>query len=202
MTKVEIFNHDGRIHGFSVSGHSGYAEEGSDIVCAAVSAAVTFAECTINDVLGNHANTKVKEEEPRITLTLPAACDDEDAVQAVLTGFLLTVCSLRDNYPEYIEVMEVYQMLKIGFQFFAHKKGGGSTKNGRDSESKRLGVKRADGQFVLAGNILVRQRGTHIHPGVNVGIGSDDTLFALVDGHVKFERKGKDRKQCSVYAEQ
>ena len=72
-------------------------------------------------------------------------------------------------------------MLKIGFQFFAHKKGGGSTKNGRDSESKRLGVKRADGQFVLAGNILVRQRGTHIHPGVNVGIGSDDTLFALVD---------------------
>ena len=84
----------------------------------------------------------------------------------------------------------------------AHKKGMGSTKNGRDSESKRLGVKRADGQAVLAGNILVRQRGTHIHPGVNVGIGSDDTLFALVDGKVKFERKGKDRRQCSVYAEQ
>ena len=73
-------------------------------------------------------------------------------------------------------------MLNIGLQFFAHKKGGGSTKNGRDSESKRLGVKRADGQFVLAGNILVRQRGTHIHPGTNVGIGSDDTLFALTDG--------------------
>ena len=84
----------------------------------------------------------------------------------------------------------------------AHKKGVGSTKNGRDSESKRLGVKRADGQFVLAGNILVRQRGTHIHPGVNVGIGSDDTLFALVDGTVKFERLGKDRRQCSVYEAQ
>ncbi|MBO7184451.1 MAG: 50S ribosomal protein L27, partial [Oscillospiraceae bacterium] len=83
-------------------------------------------------------------------------------------------------------------MLKISIQFFAHHKGGGSTKNGRDSEAKRLGVKRADGQFVLAGNILVRQRGTHIHPGVNVGIGSDDTLFALVDGTVRFERKGKD----------
>ncbi len=82
----------------------------------------------------------------------------------------------------------------------AHKKGMGSTKNGRDSESKRLGVKRADGQFVLAGNILVRQRGTKIHPGNNVGIGSDDTLFALVDGKVKFERKGKDKKQCSVYS--
>ena len=91
-------------------------------------------------------------------------------------------------------------MLRISLQFFAHKKGVGSTKNGRDSESKRLGVKRADGQFVLAGNILVRQRGTHIHPGNNVGRGSDDTLFALIDGKVKFERVGRDRKQVSIYA--
>lgn len=82
----------------------------------------------------------------------------------------------------------------------AHKKGMGSTRNGRDSESKRLGVKRADGQFVLAGNILVRQRGTHIHPCNNVGKGSDDTLFALIDGTVRFERMGKDRKKVSVYA--
>lgn len=89
-------------------------------------------------------------------------------------------------------------MIRIGLQFFAHKKGGGSTKNGRDSNAKRLGVKRADGQFVLAGNILVRQRGTHIHPGVNVGKGSDDTLFALKDGRVKFERMGKDCKQVSI----
>ena len=81
----------------------------------------------------------------------------------------------------------------------AHKKGQGSSHNGRDSESKRLGVKRADGQVVLAGNILVRQRGTNVHPGTNVGIGSDDTLFALVDGKVKFERKGRDKKQVSVY---
>ena len=81
----------------------------------------------------------------------------------------------------------------------AHKKGQGSIKNGRDSESKRLGVKRADGQFVLAGNILVRQRGTNVHPGNNVGKGKDDTLFALVDGTVKFERKGRDKKQVSVY---
>ena len=93
-------------------------------------------------------------------------------------------------------------MLKLNIQLFAHKKGVGSTKNGRDSESKRLGVKRADGQFVLAGNILVRQRGTHIHPGTNVGIGSDDTLFALEDGVVRFERMGKDRKCVSVYAKQ
>lgn len=91
-------------------------------------------------------------------------------------------------------------MLKISMQFFAHKKGVGSTRNGRDSESKRLGTKRADGQFVLAGNILVRQRGTHIHPGNNVGRSSDDTLFAKIDGKVKFERVGRNRKQVSVYA--
>ena len=83
----------------------------------------------------------------------------------------------------------------------AHKKGQGSVKNGRDSESKRLGVKRADGQFVLAGNILIRQRGTKYHPGKNVGIGSDDTLYVLVNGTVKFEKFGKDKKQVSVYEE-
>lgn len=93
-------------------------------------------------------------------------------------------------------------MLIISMQQFAHKKGVGSTKNGRDSESKRLGVKRADGQFVLAGNVLVRQRGTHIHPGNNVGRGNDDTLFALSSGKVKFERVGRDRKRVSVYAQE
>ena len=92
-------------------------------------------------------------------------------------------------------------MIRIGLQFFAHKKGGGSTKNGRDSNAKRLGPKRADGQFVKAGNILVRQRGTHIHPGVNVGKGTDDTLFATVDGIVRFTHKGQDRQQVSVVAE-
>ncbi len=91
-------------------------------------------------------------------------------------------------------------MLILNIQFFAHKKGVGSTKNGRDSESKRLGVKRGDGQTVLSGNILVRQRGTKIHPGTNVGIGSDDTLFATITGKVKFERMGKDKKKVSVYA--
>ena len=93
-------------------------------------------------------------------------------------------------------------MFKMNLQLFAHKKGTGSSHNGRDSESKRLGAKRADGQFVLAGNILYRQRGTHIHPGNNVGIGSDDTLFAKADGIVRFERWGKDRKRVSVYAKE
>ena len=90
-------------------------------------------------------------------------------------------------------------MFKLNLQLFAHKKGMGSTKNGRDSESKRLGAKRADGQFVKAGNILYRQRGTKIHPGTNVGKGKDDTLFALVDGVVRYERKGRDKKQVSIY---
>lgn len=89
-------------------------------------------------------------------------------------------------------------MLKVNLQLFAHKKGLGSSKNGRDSESKRLGVKRADGQTVAAGNIIVRQRGTKIHPGVNVGVGTDYTLYALVDGKVKFHRLGKDKKQVSI----
>lgn len=90
-------------------------------------------------------------------------------------------------------------MLKFNFELFASKKGVGSSRNGRDSEAKRLGTKKGDGQFVLAGNILVRQRGTKIHPGNNVGRGSDDTLFAKTDGIVKFERIGKNRKQVSVY---
>jgi large subunit ribosomal protein L27 len=90
-------------------------------------------------------------------------------------------------------------MLKINLQFFAHKKGGGSTKNGRDSNSKRLGAKRADGQVVRAGNILYTQRGTKIHPGLNVGRGSNDTLFALADGRVRYERKGRDKKQVSIH---
>ena len=90
-------------------------------------------------------------------------------------------------------------MFNMDLQLFATKKGVGSSRNGRDSKAKRLGVKRTDGQHVLAGNIIVRQRGTKIHPGTNVGIGKDDTLFSLVDGVIKFERRGKDKKQVSVY---
>ena len=92
-------------------------------------------------------------------------------------------------------------MLKLNLQFFAHKKGVGSTKNGRESNAQRLGVKKSDGQAVVAGNIIVRQRGTNVHPGKNVGIGSDDTLFALVDGRVKFERFAGNKKRVSVYAD-
>ena len=98
---------EGRIAGFSVSGHSGYAEAGQDIVCAAVSAVVGMAEATINDVCGAKAKVRVKEEDARVTLTLPAVCDEEESVQAVLAGLLLYLCNLRDEYPDYIEVLEV-----------------------------------------------------------------------------------------------
>ena len=98
---------DGRITGFTVSGHSGYAESGQDIVCAAISAVVAMVEATVNDVCGAKAKVRVKEDDARITLTLPAVCDEEESVQAVLAGMLLYLCNLRDDYPDYIEVLEV-----------------------------------------------------------------------------------------------
>ena len=107
MTRCEFFTEDDRITGFSVSGHSGYAEAGSDIVCAAVSAVVSMAEATINDGCGAKAKVRVKSDTARITLTLPASCDEEESVQAVLAGMMLYLCSLRDEYPDYIEVLEV-----------------------------------------------------------------------------------------------
>ena len=107
MTRCEFFTQEERITGFSISGHSGYAEAGADIVCAAVSAVVTMAEATINDVCGAKAKVRVKEEGARVTLTLPVSCAEEESVQAVLAGMMLTLMSLRDDYPDYIEVLEV-----------------------------------------------------------------------------------------------
>ena len=107
MTRCEFFTEDDRIVGFSVSGHSGYAEAGSDIVCAAVSAVVSMAEATINDVCGAKAKVRVKQDDARITLTLPTSCDEEESVQAVLAGMMLYLCNLREDYPDYIEVLEV-----------------------------------------------------------------------------------------------
>ena len=107
MTRCEFFTEDDRITGFSVSGHSGYAEAGSDIVCAAISAIVKMAEATINDVCGAKAKVRVKDADNRITLTLPTSCDEEESVQAVLAGMMLTLVSLAEDYPDNIEVLEV-----------------------------------------------------------------------------------------------
>ena len=107
MTKCEFFTEGDRITGFRVSGHSGYAEAGADIVCAAVSAVVTMAEATINEVCGAKAKVRIKDEQASISLTLPVSCDEEESVQAVLAGMMLTLCSIRDDYPDYVEVLEV-----------------------------------------------------------------------------------------------
>ena len=107
MTRCEFFTEDDRITGFSISGHSGYSEAGSDIVCAAISAVVSMAEATINDVCGAKAKVRVKSDDARITLTLPASCDEEETVQAILAGMMLTLAGMRDDYPDYIEVLEV-----------------------------------------------------------------------------------------------
>ena len=107
MTRCEFFTEDDRITGFSVSGHSGYSEAGTDIVCAAISAVVGMTEATINDVCGGKAKVRVKEEDARISLTLPATCEEEEAIQAVLAGLMVYLCNLRDDYPDYIEVLEV-----------------------------------------------------------------------------------------------
>ena len=107
MTRCEFFTEEDRITGFTVSGHSGYAEAGQDIVCAAISAVVTMAEATINDVCGAKAKVRVKEQDARITLTLPATCEEEDSIQAALAGLMLYLIGLRDDYPDYIEVLEV-----------------------------------------------------------------------------------------------
>ena len=107
MTRCEFFTENDRITGFSVSGHSGYAEAGADIVCAAITAIVRMAEATINDVCGAKAKVRVKEEDARITLTLPTSCDEEETVQAVLAGMMLTLLSIQEDHPDYIEVLEV-----------------------------------------------------------------------------------------------
>ena len=107
MTRCEFFRNGERITGFSIAGHSGYAEAGADIVCAAISTAVTMAEATINEVCGAKAKVRVKEDDARVTLTLPTSCDEEETVQAVLAGMMLTLLSIQEDHPDYIEVLEV-----------------------------------------------------------------------------------------------
>ena len=203
MTHVTLIRDRSGLVGFEAKGHTGYADEGSDIVCSAVSALTQTAALGINEVL--KIQTALDITEANMYLMLPADISDQDCekAQIILKTMALGLRSIAATYGDYIKISgRCNTMMNINLQLFAHKKGGGSTKNGRDSESKRLGPKRADGQFVLAGNILVRQRGTHFHPGVNVGLGKDDTLYAKADGIVRFETKHLGRREVSVYAEE
>ena len=171
MTRVVVCRDERGVRSLTVSGHSGYAESGRDIVCAAVSTLITTCANAMESAAGLVPLVSQDEAATEISVALPETLSPEQEHDAQVV-FRTVLQGLRDV---------------------------GSTRNGRESESKRLGPKRADGQFSLAGNILVRQRGTHIHPGLNVGIGSDDTLYAKVDGIVRFERLGRDKKQVSVY---
>ena len=175
MICITVTESDGEYISVESNGHAGYAEEGQDIICAAVSALIVN---TVNSVETLTEDLIISEAgDGYVYFSFPNGYSESTAL--LVKSLLLGLESIRRDYGA--------QYLEIAF------------KNGRDSESKRLGAKRADGQVVKAGNILYRQRGTKIHPGVNVGIGKDDTLFAMVDGRVAFERKGRDKKQVSVY---
>ena len=183
MIKVKYYyDDDFSIRGFCLKGHADYAEIGYDIVCSAVT---SNAIAVINslDKLVKVEFEKVIGKEGHIECIVKDGYLEDSKL--LLNHFQLAIEEIKREYPKNIKILK--------------KKGVGSSKNGRDSISKRLGVKRFDGQVVTAGSIIVRQRGTKIHPGTNVGKGGDDTLFALVDGAVKFERKDKKRKKVSVY---
>ena len=187
MTHVDVVYHAGQIQSIKVEGHAGQDEYGKDLACAGISTAVVGiynmleAKGFMKD--GNLANVESGYSYFEIF-------NNREDYQIILETLLKILKLTLGRYNT---------MLKLDLQLFASKKGVGSTKNGRDSESKRLGAKLSDGQTCTAGSIIYRQRGTKVHPGTNVGKGGDDTLFAKVDGVVKYERLGKNKKQVSVY---
>lgn len=203
MVNVDIKrNENNEICKFTVSGHAYSDEVGKDLVCAAISVLSQTTILGLYDIINIKAPYTIQEG--YLTCSIPENISQKqrEHINVLLETMVIGMKSIRESYYKYIDIhdKEVWVMFQMNLQLFASKKGVGSSRNGRDSEAKRLGVKRADGQSVTAGNILVRQRGTKIHPGTNVGRGGDDTLFALIDGVVKFERKGKDKKQVSIYA--
>ena len=193
MIKVKI-----KPKSITIKGHADYDVEGRDIVCSSVSTMVTT---TVNAILIFDQKTidyEVKEGLVKIDII-----KDDDTTRKLIDNLINLLEELSKDYPKNIKVErewdKVKEFMKLNIQLFAHVKAQGSTQNGRDSAGRRLGAKAADGQTVTAGSILYRQRGTKIHPGTNVGIGKDHTLFAKVTGVVKYERLGRDKKKVSVY---
>ena len=188
MTTVHVTRRAGVVYRIKLQGHSGYAEYGEDIVCAAITSAVRYAEVMLNDILDQNVQFIVDSETSSIAFTRTDSSMWMRRISQVLLfeGFLSYMKQLSAEYPDYLNVWRCSKMLNIGLQFFAHKKGVGSTRNGRDSESKRLG---ASG---LTASLFWRVISSYArelnHPGINVGRGKDDTLFSLVDGKVSFER--------------
>ena len=200
MIKIEMVKVNNNLESVSINGHANSAEYGRDLVCAAVS---VLSQGVINGMiksLDGREDFFSLSDDGKVKIDIPKDVNDIQKIKLQALADMLEVnfADLSKTYSKYIrlEVKEV----RINLQLFASKKDVGSSKNGRDSRAQRLGVKTGDGQLVTAGSIIVRQRGTKIHPGNGVGIGKDDTLFALVEGRVKFERKDKFRKKVSVYA--
>ena len=186
MITITVKKRTGNYLEFVSKGHAGYAEEGQDIVCAAVSVLVINTVNSLETFTDDQF--EVQEDDGYVSFHFTAPVTERGTL--LMDSLILGLTEIEHSYNN--------RYLTVKVKLFAHKKGVGSTKNGRDSESKRLGAKRADGQFVKAGNILYRQRGTKIHAGENVGCGKDYTLFALKDGVVRFTRKGRDKKQVSI----
>ena len=200
MIKVLVKQNNNQIVNLSITGHADSGEYGKDLVCAGVSTVGIGAMNMLakKGFLAKGLGT-IEINEGYINVVVNHT---DEVCQVVLETLVVTLETMVESYGRFIKISKVevlHMMFKLDLQLFASKKGVGSTKNGRDSKSKRLGAKLSDGQFATAGSIIYRQRGTKIHPGTNVGKGGDDTLFATVDGVVKFERLGRDRKQVSVY---
>jgi len=200
---------DGAVVGFSVAGHAGYARRGSDIVCAGVSA---LAQAAAIGLKRAGVPARMRRGAGRLECRLDDGAGRAATVQLMLETMIDGIRAIAGAHPRCVAIVEEVATVNMDManikdiagafdlQLFAHKKGVGSSRNGRDSNAKRLGVKSHDGNLVTAGSIIVRQRGTHVHPGTNVGLGRDNTLFALVDGRVSFQRAGRDGKRVSVIA--
>ena len=196
MIKINVNYDDNYVSKFKVSGHAGYDVSGQDIVCASVSSLVISS---INLALRlNEKSVVVTQKEGLIDAKVLV---HDKVINEVFLNMINMLEELQKSYKNNIKFIQNGgpTMLKLQIQLFAHVKAQGSTHNGRDSEGRRLGAKAADGELISAGSIIYRQRGTKIYPGVNVGMGKDHTLFAKITGYVRYERKGRDKKQVSVY---
>ena len=192
MIKVILTKKDDNVNKVIINGHAGYDDFGKDIVCAAVSSTVIT---TIN-ILLSLDNQSISYNDSRGLII--EVLKNDMTTKKIINVLISNLYELEKAYPKNIQIKEENNE-QINIQLFAHKKGQSSTSNGRDSAGRRLGAKASDGEYVTAGSIIYRQRGTKIHPGTNVGRGTDDTLFAKISGYVKYSHLGKDRKQVSVY---
>ena len=194
MIKVKV-----KPSSITVKGHADYADMGKDIVCASVSSIVTT---TINAILSLE-NDAIDYKNSAGLVKIDILKQNE-ITKKLIQNMVDLLIELSNDYPKNIKVEREWEtvknLMKLNIQLFAHVKAQGSTQNGRDSAGRRLGAKASDGETVSAGSILYRQRGTKIYPGTNVGMGKDHTLFAKIEGVVKYERLGRDKKKVSVYA--